>query len=785
MKHIFKAIASALVWGLGQVFNKQFLKAAMFMVVFGGVVAVEICTSHYFEPRSYDVYEHYNGEYFHDANTRGAIMESFNREYIEKVNNNGLELDEAWKTVLIENNVITYEGGKWVINGAASLNLSVDELIKVVGIKVRSLYDSHIDYDEYGRVRYQSYLYEQSTNEKGDPINVLVVDELGRPVYDETSAVILDFYQTALAEAEKHAEANKVAHAKDMISTNWSEDKINQFPAEYEAALNKQIEISYGTLKREKYSTLYKQYYKDLIMSDSFLKVVKESFSNIAINTNLQHINEDDWSETLARIYYAAFPEEFEILSNRVDAYWNENGGVFGRALWALFTLGKSANISVNTATSMDMFCPDGIMAVEQTLTVHHSINLLIYAIVMVIVMLFLFVFYLWNVRDAYKSSVKRQIERAKAKEEGRKPVYQSDIEYFKEMYEECFPYFVLLPTVIIMAFITIMPIIFSLLIAFTNYDKNHLPTGQLVSWVGFDNFLSLFSFTGNGGIPFGDAFWKVLCWTIIWAIGSTFTCFFGGFIQAIIVNNERVIFRKFWRTVLILPWAVPALVSQMMFKLFFNADNGAMSSFLNSIGVTDFLKSINLVTTSNDAMNAVEKGDFIKKITFLGNNNIEWYSNRYNCWLPRIFIIVLNIWLGFPYFMAMMSGIMTSISKDLYEAAEIDGATKFQQFQKITVPLVLYSTAPLLIMSFSNNFNNFGVIYFITGGGTGTTEVKRAFAGSTDILISWIYRLTTDDTTRWYSMASVFSILIFIVVASISTWNFLRTKSFKEEDMM
>ena len=127
------------------------------------------------------------------------------------------------------------------------------------------------------------------------------------------------------------------------------------------------------------------------------------------------------------------------------------------------------------------------------------------------------------------------------------------------------------------------------------------------------------------------------------------------------------------------------------------------------------------------------------------------------------------------------MSGVMTSISTDVIEAARIDGANAKQEFRYITLPLVLYSTAPLLVMSFAGNFNNFNVIYFLTNGNPINPAYK--FAGSTDILITWIYKLTKDNGQ--YNMASVMSILVFFVIASISTFNFLRTKSFKEEDMM
>lgn len=845
MIHVLKAIASGLVWGLGQAFNKQFIKATMFFVLFVGVVGLELGTSHYFNPRDYDVYEHYNGEYLGNSSVRGQFMESLIGEYREELNkaivNNStdFEIDDQWISMLLAGNALVettkvIDGKSYVQydivgNGSNSLNFNPELLIQAVGQRVRSIYDAHILYDEYGRVVHQNYLTEtiyengeiKEVNKKGTII--FEGKEVEVDLYDESSKVMMDFQQKAWDEAVEYAtlkqnektdkkpsvkkekdifEAAQVALEAAKAALDGLTEGTDEYNAQldvynkaltdcqeaeikYKEAFNKEIKGVYSELRRDEYNSLYNQYFKEIMFEDSFLLLVAKKFEWVAGKDSglAHHMNNDDWSEVMARIYFAAFPEEYEALSEKVNAYWNENGGFFGKGIWAILSLGKSPNVSLSNVTQMQMFCP--VSAVEQTLEVHHSVNLLLYGIVTLLVLVFVVIFYLWNVRDAYKTSVARATEKAKAKEEGRKPVYQTEREYFHDMYEECFPYIFLAPAVILMAFISVMPIIFSLLIAFTNYDKNHIPPGQVISWVGLENFASLLNFSGNGGIPFGDAFWKVLCWTLIWAVGSTFTCFFGGFIQAIVVNNERVIFRKFWRTILILPWAVPALVSQMMFKLFFDSQNGAMNVFLKNIGVTDFLTKTGFIVTDPNKFAEIRNGDFVDKFFYLGTNNIQWYDNIVNPWLPRIFIIVLNIWLGFPYFMAMMSGIMTSISKDLYEAAEIDGATKFQQFQKITVPLVLYSTAPLLIMSFSANFNNFGVIYFVTGGGYGTSDQANAFAGNTDILISWIYNLTTTDTNRWYSMASVFSILIFLVVASISTYNFLQTKSFKEEDMI
>jgi len=127
---------------------------------------------------------------------------------------------------------------------------------------------------------------------------------------------------------------------------------------------------------------------------------------------------------------------------------------------------------------------------------------------------------------------------------------------------------------------------------------------------------------------------------------------------------------------------------------------------------------------------------------------------------------------------MSLITGVLTGISKEILEAARVDGATSFQEFWHITFPFIIQTTLPLLVMSFAGNFNNFGVIFFLTGGGP--VNAKYQFAGSTDILITWIYKLTVDH--QFYSMASVMSTMIFLLIGSISTWNFIRTKALKEE---
>lgn len=384
--------------------------------------------------------------------------------------------------------------------------------------------------------------------------------------------------------------------------------------------------------------------------------------------------------------------------------------------LWGLFTLGETEMIIQGSKVTQG----------------DNSIILMILGIVWAMVAILFVCVYFANIKDAIR-------DRSKLDQGISLPNVKEWIHTFKE---KSFPYAMLVPAIILIALFVVVPIMFGFLIAFTNYSApNYLPPRSLVDWVGFQNFVDMVK------LPmWNSTFWGVLGWTLLWSVISTLSCFFGGLGMACLVNNRRVKCRKFWRTIYILPWAIPGMISLLVFRNMFNGQFGPINTFLRDQGII--------------------------------TQNIPWLSDPT---LAKIVIVVVNFWLGFPYFMAMMSSVMSSISPELLEAARIDGANPRQEFRRITLPLVLYSTAPLLIMSFATNFNNFNVIYFLTNGNPINPEYM--YAGSTDILITWIYKLTNDN--RQFQMAAVMSIMVFVVIAAISTWNFLRTKAFTEEDMM
>nr|WP_086940611.1 sugar ABC transporter permease [Thaumasiovibrio occultus] len=305
-----------------------------------------------------------------------------------------------------------------------------------------------------------------------------------------------------------------------------------------------------------------------------------------------------------------------------------------------------------------------------------------------------------------------------------------------KKFYEKHFHFIALTPAAFAAIFFVFLPIIITVLVAMTNYSApNHIPPRNLVDWVGFGNFIALFKMNIWSGTFFG-----VAVWTVTWAILVTIATFSFGFLLALAVENKEIKFKKFWRVTFILPYAIPAFVSLLVFRL-----------LLNGVGPVN---------------------------TLLGNIGIDSIPFLTDPTLAKITVILVSVWVSAPYFMLLISGALTNIPEDLYEASEVDGASKFQQFFEITLPMVLHQVAPSLVMTFAHNFNNFGAIFLLTEGGPINADYR--YAGHTDILITWIYKLTLDF--QQYHIASVVSILIFMFLSVIAVWQFRRMKSFKDD---
>ena len=382
------------------------------------------------------------------------------------------------------------------------------------------------------------------------------------------------------------------------------------------------------------------------------------------------------------------------------------------------------------------------------------------------------------------------------------------------------------LPTIGVFVF-TILPIIFMILVAFTNYDNQHQPPGKLFTWVGTENFQTLlsspdekvvFDMTSstadsaaltitakNGDIltvstadvaaaeaaekltaeteteftlteqadgsyaievfnqagesvkltatdlrtvstpSFSYTFKQVLFWTLIWAFFATFLNYFLGMLVAIMINKKGIKFKKLWRTILVMTIAIPQFISLLYVSKMFAAD-GLINGMLMRWG---------------------------------------WISQPLPFWTDptwaRVTIIGINIWIGIPYLMLIATGILMNIPADLYESARIDGANAFQTYMKITLPYMLFVTGPYLLTSFTGNINNFNVIFLLSQGKPLGLDLAGN-AGTTDLLITWLYKMTVTDSN--YKLAAVMGILVFVVCAVINlvVYNFIPSVK-NEED--
>jgi len=272
----------------------------------------------------------------------------------------------------------------------------------------------------------------------------------------------------------------------------------------------------------------------------------------------------------------------------------------------------------------------------------------------------------------------------------------------------------------------------------FISEDGERLTPGFRVN-IGFKNFIRLIK-SPQISVPF----LRVFGWTFLWAFLSVVTTFTLGLALAMLLNDPYLKLRKIYRTLLIIPYSIPAFISCLIWRGFFNTEVGIVNRILN---------------------------DFFQVI-------IPWLQDP--IW-AKVALVIVNLWLGFPYMMIISLGALQSIPPELGEVAAIDGASSWQQFKKITFPLLLISLAPLLIGSFAFNFNNFNVIYLVTQGrpaipGAGTP------AGATDILISYTYRLAFEGArgNQW-GLASAVSLIIFIIIAVISAIGFRQTKALEE----
>ena len=355
------------------------------------------------------------------------------------------------------------------------------------------------------------------------------------------------------------------------------------------------------------------------------------------------------------------------------------------------------------------------------------SVLILLYGVA-TIFLTFMFII-VW--RDAVKSSYKAEVLARQGKHLN---TFKEDI---KSLFNQNLHKLLLAAPIMGVLIFTILPLLYNISMAFTNYSKvdEHL---VLFDWVGLDNFKKILDF----GDSIGKQFYSVLGWTLIWAVLATALNYIFGMILAIIINRKETHGKAFWRFCFVLSIAVPQFVSLLI-----------MRSMLQQTGIVNtLLLKYGLIDTA-----------------------LPFFTNA--TW-ARATVIIINLWVGIPYTLLQVTGILQNIPAELYEAAKIDGASAVQTFFKITLPYMLFVMTPYLITQFTGNINNFNVIYLLSGGNPTPVD---ATAGKTDLLVTWLYKLTVDK--NYYNLGAVIGIMTFVVLAIVALITYRNTTSYKDEE--
>lgn len=295
--------------------------------------------------------------------------------------------------------------------------------------------------------------------------------------------------------------------------------------------------------------------------------------------------------------------------------------------------------------------------------------------------------------------------------------------------------YLYILPAGLVMLFITIYPILFQVWMSFTNYTARNLRSNN-PTFVGVDNYVKVV--TGDLNLTNYD-FWRTLLFNIVWALSNVFFHVLIGVGVALLLNRKRLVGKRFYRAIFLIPWAMPAFVVALVWRNMFNTQDGAINKLFGAA----------IPWLENSAEN-------IHPIPFLPFLPLAFYA-----------VLITNVWLGWPFMSVVATGALQSVPEEMYEAANIDGATKWQQFWNITVPMIRPAMVPAIMLGTIWTFNQFNVIYFITQGGP---------YGQTEILVTQAYKLVNPQNL--YGVASAFSIIVFFILLAITLINNRITKA-------
>ncbi|MBN1315477.1 MAG: sugar ABC transporter permease [Anaerolineales bacterium] len=288
-----------------------------------------------------------------------------------------------------------------------------------------------------------------------------------------------------------------------------------------------------------------------------------------------------------------------------------------------------------------------------------------------------------------------------------------------------------ILPAFILMAFITFYPIAYQIWLSFTDFELKNL---RLLNpdFVGLSNYLRVII----TGLPVTNYdFWRILSFNLFWTLVNVTLHVTIGIVVAMALNIKNLPNKRFYRSLFVIPWALPSLISGMMWANMWHDKFGGINLLLKQLGLRG---DIRWLLETSPVINLPQIG-LVLPLSFFA-------------------VLIANIWLGWPFMMVIATGALQSIPTELYEAAEVDGGTKWQQFWKITLPLIRPAMVPAIMIGIMMTFNQFNIIYFVTGGGP---------IGMTEILVTQGFKLVNPQ--GWYGVASAFNIIVFIILAFIT----------------
>lgn len=291
--------------------------------------------------------------------------------------------------------------------------------------------------------------------------------------------------------------------------------------------------------------------------------------------------------------------------------------------------------------------------------------------------------------------------------------------------------YLYILPALLIMLFITFYPLVFQLWMSFTDFKLENLRLMN-PNFIGIKNYLDVIF----RGLPVTNYnFGRIFVFNLFWTFVNVFLHVVIGIAVALILNQENMPAKRLYRSLFVIPWALPSLISGMMWANMWHDKFGGINLLLQELGLRG---DIRWLLEPAPIVNLPQIG-LVLPLSFIA-------------------VLIANVWLGWPFMMVIATGALQTIPKEVYEAAEMDGVSGFDKIRLITLPLIRPSMVPAIMVGIMMTFNQFNIIYFVTGGGP---------LGLTEILVTQGFKLVNPQ--GWYGIASAFNIIVFIILAIIT----------------